>query len=138
MKSLSHQATIAVYQTLSPAQLAALIDNKWRTIEPGHEGEHFCYLKLQQRYAEMVARQWTVPVYGAGYVARLILPTRALANYDLETVAYAEHLEYRVPVVELRLLSAQLPGRLELVCACHQHQSYSIPPGSAPLRSLIG
>lgn len=138
MNILPHRPTIALYQTLSPEQLSALEHRAWRGIEAGQGGEYFCYLKLQQRYAEMIARQWTVPVHGAGYVVRLLLPRAALAAYDLETVAYEEHLEYRVPVCELPDLGGQLVGRVELVSVFREQHSYSVPPGGGPLAAMLG
>lgn len=138
MKMLSHQATVAVYQTLSPEQLAALVRADWRCVEAGRDGEHFCHLKLQQRYAEMIARQWEVPVHGAGYVVCLVLPRRALAEYDLETVAYEEHLEYRVPVCDLPRLNRQLVGRARLVSTFREQHSYSVPALGEPLMGLMG
>lgn len=135
---LTARRTRALYYTVSPAQLAALIRTDWQTLaaEPG--GGHFLYLKREQRYAEMIARQWEVPVHGAGYVLRLILPEAVMAQYDLETVAYEEHLEYRVPVCELPAINRALVGAIALVSAFHVGHSYSIPGGSKPLANLLG
>jgi len=138
MRSQPFHNTQAVYQAIGPKQLAALIRADWRRIEPGWGGEHFTYLKQQQRYAEMIARQWEVPLHGAGYVVRIVLPEDALRQYDLETVAYEEHLEYRVPSCELVELSNELVGAVQPVAAFMDRQSYSIPLGSRPLASFIG
>lgn len=137
-QSVHGQRTLAVYQTLTPQQFSALAQANWRRVEPGRDGQHFCHLKLQQRYAEMIARQWAVPVHGEGYVVRLVFPARVLAGFDLETVAYEEHLEYRVPVCELPRLSRHLVGSAHLVSTFREQHSYSIPPGSRPLAGLIG
>lgn len=138
MKPLQYMETIALYQALSPQQLAALIRADWRCIEPGWGGEHFIYLKLCQRYAEMIARQWEVPLHGAGYVVRLVLPADVIRQYDLETVAYEEHLEYRLPVAEVAAVNRHLVGEVQPVSAFLDRQSYSIPLGSRPLASLMG
>ena len=138
MKPLPHSKTIALYQAVSPQQLAALIRADWRRIEPDQGGECFLFLKLHQRYAEMIARQWEVPLHGAGYVVRLILPEKMMSHFDLETVAYEEHLEYRVPTCELAYVNANLVGEISVVSAFLNHQSYSIPLGTKPLASLIG
>lgn len=138
MKPMPVEMTISLYQALSPVQLAALIRADWRHIEPGRGGERFIGLKLNQCYAEMVARQWHLPSHGAGYVARIQLPGSALKRFELETVAYEEHLEYRLPVEELGALSQRLLQPLELVSAFVTQHSYSIPPGTEPLRSLVG
>jgi len=138
MKILPHRPMLALYQTLSPVQLAALERADWRRIEPGQGGEFFCYLKLRQRYAEMIARQWAVPVHGAGYVVRLLLPESALAGFDLETVAYREHLEYRVPTCELPALSSQLVGPVRLVSVFREQHSYSVPEHGVCAQSTSG
>ncbi len=138
MKPLAHRETIALYQALSPQQLAALIRADWRRIEPGWGGEHFVYLKLCQRYAEMIARQWEVPLHGAGYVVQIILPMEVIGQYDLSTVAYEDHLEYCLPVGELAAINRHLVGDIQPVAAYMDQQSYSIPLGTGPLASLIG
>lgn len=138
MKPMPLEMNISLYQALSPLQLAALIRADWRHIEPGRGGERFTCLKVNQCYAEMVARQWQLPSHGAGYVARIQLPMHALKRFDPETVAYEEHVEYRVPVGELAALSERLLQPLELVSAFVTQHSYSIPSGTEPLRSLVG
>ena len=138
MTPLPYRETIALYQALSPQQLAALIRDDWRRIEPGWGGEHFIYLKVCQRYAEMIARQWQVPLHGAGYVVRLELPVEVIRQYDMETVAYEDHLEYRLPVSEVATVNRHLVGEVEPVSAFLDKQSYSIPRGTRPLASLMG
>ncbi len=138
MTPLPHSETIALYLALCPQQLAALIRADWRRIEPGQGGEHFMFLKLNQRYAEMIARQLIVPLHGAAYVARLIVSERAMRHYDIDTVAYEEHLEYRVPVCELAYLNRHILGEAAIVSAFRHQQSYSVPLGTKPLASLLG
>jgi hypothetical protein len=138
MKSQAKMKTVALYQAMSPQQLAALIRADWRRLEPGQGGEHFFFLKLNQRYAEMIARQWGVPMHGAGYVVRLILPAHIMESYDLASVAYEEHLEYCVPVCELQEFNKHLLGEVSVVSAFTGQHNYSIPAGSRPLVSLMG
>lgn len=132
MKPVVCQRSCTLYQALSPCQFTALVRADWRRIEPGRGGELFCYLKLQQRYAEMIARQRLVPESGAGFVVRLTLPEEALLGFELETVAYEEHLEYRVPVPALPALSLHLQGAVRLVSVFREQHSYSVPAQSAP------
>ncbi len=132
------EGVLPLYQTLSPSQLAALDRDGWRQIEPGCGAEPYCSLKLKQRYAEMIARKWMVPEHGAGYVVRLLLPLSALENYQLETVAYDEHLEYCVPARDLPRLSRKLIGQVRMVSAFREYQSYSVPRNAPPLAALMG
>jgi len=138
MKPLAHTETIALYLAICPQQLAALIRADWRRIEPGQGGEHFMFLKVSQRYAEMIARQCLVPLHGAAYVARLVLPERVMQGYDIETMAYEEHLEYRIPTCELDPVNGNILGEVAVVSAFLDRQSYSVPLGSRPLAGLLG
>jgi hypothetical protein len=138
MKEQSLLQTIALYQAICPGRLQDLVTSGWREIQPGAEGNHFCYLKLNQRYAEMIARQWEVPTHGRGYVVRIVLPKYCLQPYLLDTVAYEEHLEYRVPVEDLSRLSSYRVGDIVMVSAFKGSHNYSIPAGRRPLASLMG
>lgn len=122
MKLSSIPNTIAVYKAMSPQQFAALIRADWRCIEPGQGGERFCYLKLTFSYAQMIARRREAALHGRGYVVKLILPEQILNRYDLETVAYKEHLEYRVPVGDLKIINQCMVGRANLVSTAFSEQ----------------
>lgn len=137
MKPQSQMKTIALYMAMSPEQLATLIRANWRRIDPGRDGEHFHYLKLNQCYAEMIARQWEVPLHGAGYVVRLVVPKAAMEQFELGSVAYEEHLEYCIPVCELDWFNRQILGEVCVVSAFVRNESYSIPTGTKPVASLL-
>jgi hypothetical protein len=138
MNAIAQPAVVALYQALCPQQLAALEQANWHGIQPGRSGEKYCLLKLEQRYAEMIARQWLVPLYGAGYVVQLILRRSRVCQYQLETVAYEEHLEYRVPDAQLCSLGAALTTEARLVSAFRVQHGYSVAPGGRPLAGLMG
>ncbi len=138
MTQLAHEPSVVLFQALSPTQFAALEAAAWRRIVPCQTDEEWCQLKLRQRYAEMIARQRGVPEFGRAYVVRLVLPPSALADYQLGSVAYEEHLEYQVPVFNLGRLSRQLLEPVELVSVFRQWHSYSVPRGSRPLAAMIG
>ena len=129
--------TATLYQAMGPTQLAALVRTRWRCIEPPRGGERFLYLKCRQRYAEMIARQRYRRHEGAGFVVSLQLPARVMASFTLETVAYEEHLEYRVPVHSLAMLQSALHGPLRLVAVFRAHESYSVAPGKVAPAALL-
>ncbi len=132
MISLSPVETATLYLAIGPAQLAALVRADYRCIEPGRDGERFLFFKLSQRYAEMIARQWELAAHGVGYVVEVRLPRSYLQRFELSTVAYEEHLEYRVPVAELPVLNRQLAVEVQVVTAFREHQGYSVPRGRLP------
>jgi len=138
MKPSPAEALVSLYQSLSPAQLSALKRGDWRAIPAGDDAQSICLLKLRQRYAEMVARQWLLPLYGRAYVVRLELPASALATFELGSVAYAEHLEYRVPAAHLPRLAIRLQSPVRVVSAFRPQHSYSLPAGGGPLLALMG
>ena len=138
MSKTSLLSRLALYQAIGPQQLAALIRTDWRCLEPGRIGEHYCFLKLEQRYAEMIARQSLLPLYGRAYVARLELPGETLGAFPLESIAYEEHLEYRVPCSALGDLGRALLGRVRVVSVFREQHSYSVPAGARLPARLVG
>ncbi len=130
-----HQA-VSLYQAIDPGQLTQLARSGWRSLPPA---SHLFYslLKLHQRYAEMVARQRLLPRHGAAYVVRLDLPRQALRGYELQTVAYEEHLEYRVPGAELHSLCAHLVGEVQVVSAFRERQAWSLARGFRPAAAML-
>ena len=118
-----------LYQAIDPQQLHTLVDNNWQRLAPAGGDEKFCLLPVRQRHAEMIARQLLLPARGAAYVIRLELPSHQLSAYPLETVAYEEHLEYRVPVASMEKVSDSLLGAVQLVCVFRDQHSYSVPWG---------
>lgn len=129
--------TINLFQAVSPRQLAQCVKDDWQSLKPDPDYQAFCYLKLSQRYAEMVARQRLVPLHGAGYVVGLVLPRKVMNAFELQSVAYEEHLEYRVPAEELEALCWYLEAGVRVVSAFLDGESYSIPCGSRSVPSLF-
>jgi hypothetical protein len=129
---------LRLYQAIGPQQLEVLIRADRRCIEPGRSGERFCLLKVEQRYAEMIARQSLLPLYGCAYVARLELPPEALEAFPLESIAYEEHLEYRVPRSALGDLARVLLGRVQIVSVFREQHSYSVPAGATLPATIAG
>lgn len=137
MKEITEHDHVTLYQAISPQQLAILIDNGWQSINRHASADRFCFLKLHQRYAEMIARQALLPAEGAAYVVRMELPRQVLGAYALKTIAYEEHLEYQIPVESLPFLSNRLIGKVHIVAAFHDQHSYSVPLGGRLSARLI-
>ncbi len=136
MTPLPDSGTVCLYLAVSPKQLAQCVSESWQSLKPDPDYQAFCYLKLSQCYAEMVARQRLVPLHGAAYVICLTLPRTVMSAFELQSVAYEEHLEYRVPAAELEALCWYLEGEARVVSAFLDHESYSVPFGSRPIPRL--
>lgn len=123
---------ITVYQALSPVQWSAAKtagQGQGVALLPGRPEEKLIQLKLSQRYAEMVARQWFVPVYGAGFVVRYQIEANWLARFPLGTVAYEEHREFQIPRDVVGL--TQKVKQAILISVFRQGEGFSIPKGRA-------
>jgi hypothetical protein len=106
-----------LYKPLSPTQLAAVIRANWLSFSPDTPGQKIFYPKLHLDYAEKIARQWDAIEYSVGFVVRFIVPSTFINRYDLQSVGYDEHSEYKVPIDELELFNHQIMGKIELVSA---------------------
>ena len=110
-------ALIELYKPLSPTQLAAIIASGWRRFSPDTPQQRMFYPKLHIRYAEQIARQWDATQFLAGYVVSFKVPSLFMSRYDIQTVGYEEHREYKVPINELELLNNTIFGKIEIVSA---------------------
>lgn len=108
---------ILLFKSLNPAQLARVIASDWRLLYPDTAQQQIFYPKVNIHYAEQIARQWDARRYAAGYVVKFLVSADFLGRYELQTVAYAEHREYKVPITELDQLNENIIGKIELVSA---------------------
>ncbi|MCR8922721.1 hypothetical protein NO559_08065 [Dasania sp. GY-MA-18] len=108
---------IDLYKALSPEQLALLIRSNWRRFSPDIPQQKNFYPKLNRGYAEAIARQWHAVEYSAGFVVRFRLPADFIKGFELQTVGYDEHLEYKVPIAALERLNHAIIGSVELLSA---------------------
>ncbi len=108
---------IELYKPLSPTQLAMVINSNWRRFTPDTLQQRLFYPKINLRYAEQIARQWNAVQFTAGYVVSFKVPLVFMTRYDIQTVGYDEHREYKVPIGELDLLNDTIFGKIEIVSA---------------------
>ncbi|WP_019529009.1 hypothetical protein [Dasania marina] len=108
---------IDLYKPITPVQLAALIRSGWRCLSPDTPEQLHFYPKLHRIYAESLARQWHAVEHSAGFVVRFTVPQEFIAGFELQTVGYDEHLEYKVPIAELTQLNSVIVGSIELLSA---------------------
>lgn len=117
-----------LYQSLTPAQFAAVIRSGWGGFMVDSVEQKFFYPKCRLAYAEMIARMFNVAHYSAAYVVQFRLPQSFLQNYHIQTIAYDEHREYKIPVADLALMNQHIIGRIEVVSAFWQEAKQPSPP----------
>lgn len=109
--------TIRLYAPVSPHQLAKVINAGWQDFFPCSDEQKYFFPKLHRGFAEMLARQWEARVYSAGYVVCLDVRYAFINQFPLETVAYEEHLEYRIPSHFLDQFNQSLVSKIQLLSA---------------------
>ena len=106
-----------LYKSLTPAQFAGVIQSDWRELAAESPDQKMFYPKLNRQYAEMVARMLNLAHYNAAYVVKFNVNALFLARYEIQTVAYDEHQEYKIPIEDLPLLNCHIVGIIEVVSA---------------------
>ena len=128
-----------LYKTLSPQQLIALQRSDYRELSADFAGQQNMYLKLHRSYAEMMARQWHLPLYGAAFIAQLRLPSTYLASFVMETLGYSEHYQYCIPLTQLTNVNDALSAKIVIVGGIvgHRQQRCAAPKPLLNLLELI-
>jgi hypothetical protein len=65
----------------------------------------------------MLARQIEAAIHTAGYVVIFNIQQQFIEQYELQTIGYQEHYEYRIPVSHLSQFNKALIGQIELISA---------------------
>ena len=102
---------------MSPLKLAELIRSDWRKFSPDEPDQRLFYPKLHLDYAEKIARQCNAVEHNAGFVVRFEIPLGFIGRYELQTIGYEQHLEYKVPIDDLNDFNQKIMGKIELVSA---------------------
>ncbi len=114
---------VTLYKSLSPAQLADVIALDWKAFAIDFSGQKFFSPKLHRCYAEMLARQLEAAHYAAGYVVSFQVRKSFIEGFELQTIGYCEHQEYRIPVSALRQLNTAIVGRIKLISGFAEQES---------------
>jgi hypothetical protein len=103
-----------LWQAVSPASATVLRRNGGYFLCPSAPGNPFALFKLSCRQAQHSGQTVWAPRFGSATVVEVVLYSWALLPYPIESVAYEDHQEYRIPTPHLRWLSlAQIkPARV--------------------------
>ena len=117
--------SVTLYSPVSPSQLAKIINADWQQFFLHSDGQRFFFPKLHASFAEMLARQWEAKVHSAGYVVCFDIQRPFIDRFSLETVAYQEHFEYRIPANVLDQFNRAIWGNIRLLSAFESGINYS-------------
>ena len=127
--------SLILYKAISPQQLVELKLSKHNALTVDFAEQKSIYLKLNKACAEMIARQWHLPLYGAAFIIGVELPSRYLKQFTIESFGLAEHSQYCIPTVELGNLNTQLCARIDVISGIVHRQIGSAKP-VAPLLNM--
>ena len=103
-----------LWQAMTPPSARALMQSEGACLQPSSTGDAFVLLKLTRGQAFYAAKAAWARLFGEAVVVEIVMYQAALTPFDIETVAYEAHQEYRIPVSDLPRLSwAQVrPARI--------------------------
>jgi hypothetical protein len=127
--------SLILYKAISPQQLVELKLSKHNALTVDFAEQKSIYLKLNKAYAEMIARQWHLPLYGAAFIIAVELPSRYLKQFAIESFGLAEHSQYCIPIVELGNLNNQLSAKIDVISGIVHRQIGNAKP-VAPLLNM--
>lgn len=84
-------------------------------------GQPIFYPVLNEEYATQIARDWNAKnsKSGAGYVTRFHVKTAYLAQFAVQKVGGANHLEYWIPAEKLDEFNQNIVGKIEVTSEFH-------------------
>lgn len=103
--AMQAHSMIKLWQAVSPRSANTLIQNKGVCLQPSSNGDQFALLKLTRGQAFYAAKAVWARYFGQAAVVEMLIYRAALAPFEVETVAYDAHQEYRIPVLDLPRLS---------------------------------
>ncbi len=125
--------TVVLFKAISPAQLTLLKASAYECLSVDFARQTKLYLKQNKSYAAMIARQWHLPLYGSAYVGGCRLPVAFIKQFPLESIGFAEHRQYAIPVSQLNQLNAQIIGKITIQSGLVHHR---VVQASQPLTSM--
>ena len=111
--------TTTLWRPTGPKELALVEASGWTAWPPRLPEQPIFYPVLTEEYAVRIARDWNVPVSGAGYVTRFEVVSAFLERYPVRQAGGETTLELWAPPEELAAFNPHIVGRIELVRVFH-------------------
>ena len=106
--------TVTLYRTIGMREMTLLRDAGWRAFPPRTRGQPSLCMLTDQSEARQIAREWMVPVGGAGFVARFTVAAAFLQSSRPQSDDVLP-MDYVIPAGELPKLNEHLAGPIELI-----------------------
>jgi hypothetical protein len=106
--------TVTLYRPIGMREMTLLRDAGWRAFPPRSRGQPSLCMLTDQTEARQIAREWLVPVGGAGFVARFTVAAAFLQRAEPQSDDVLP-MDYVIPARELGRLNEHLSGPIELI-----------------------
>jgi hypothetical protein len=116
--------TITLWRPTGPQELELVAASGWKAWPPRLPDQPIFYPVLNEEYAITIARDWTVPASGVGYVTRFEVDAEFAKRYPVRQVGGRDIVELWVPAEELEEFNRHIVGAIQVV--------HEFRPGTPP------
>lgn len=106
--------TITLYRPVGPRELKLIENSGWKAFPPRLPDQPIFYPVLNEPYAAKIAKEWNVPVSGAGFVTKFEVQADYCSRFQPQCVGSGEHMELWVPAEELEEFNAHIVGEISV------------------------
>jgi hypothetical protein len=109
--------TTFVFRPVGAEELRLIAASEYRSFPARLPGQPIFYPVLNEEYATQIARDWNAKnsAAGVGYVTRFAVRTEFLAQFAVQKVGGAKHLEYWIPAEKLDEFNRHIVGKIKVV-----------------------
>lgn len=107
---IDNSDTLTLWRPTGQAELDLVAASGWRAWPPRLDDQPIFYPVLNRWYATKIAREWSVPAEGVGYVTRFDVQRSYLDRYEVQQAGGRDVLEYWIPAEELGDFNAHIVG----------------------------
>lgn len=110
--------TVMLWRPTGQKELDLVAATGWREWPPRLPEQPIFYPVLNRWYATKIAREWSVPHDGAGYVTRFDVRRDYLDRFPVQQAGGRDVLEYWIPAEDLDEFNANLTGPITEEAPC--------------------
>jgi hypothetical protein len=111
------EETSILYRPVGADELRLIAESGYTAFPLRLPGQPIFYPVLNEEYATQIARDWNAnsSQSAVGYVTRFAVKTIYLAQFTVQKVGSALHLEYWIPAEELAKFNQNIVGKIEVI-----------------------
>ena len=114
--------TVTLYRPVGTKELALIEASDFTAFPPRLPEQPIFYPVLNEEYARQIAREWNVPLSGAGYVVRFAVRNDFVSKYPVQQVGTSVHRELWIPAEDLEAMNRNIVGLIEVIAEYQRDQ----------------